>query len=158
MRHAGTLFAILGALVMATFPVGPNTGPDQAAYLAQLQDAYSQPGIEYYGSAFGQAGMATPYGGYGGGGGGNVVNAYQQAYDEAKAANEQRYQDILTGYQDRSIITAPSRWLTSNGHNPPSTFILFSPSIQADKNVPTKKALASGDKASAFSSWVCTNK
>ena len=87
---------------MATFPVGPNTGPMQAAYLASLQDAYSQPGIEYYGSAFG--GQPMTYGGSGGGSGGGqtALDAWQQAYNQALQANNQRYQDILTGYQDRS--------------------------------------------------------
>lgn len=39
--------------------------------------------------------------GGGGVGGGDVASDYQKAYDEAKAANEQRYQDILGGYRSR---------------------------------------------------------
>ncbi len=94
---------------MATYMVGPNTGPLQAAYLAQLQDAYMRPGIAEMGSAFGgQFGyggaMGAMGGGMGGAGGGGmgVPQDYQRAYEEAKAANEERYQNILTGYQDRS--------------------------------------------------------
>lgn len=89
-------------MLMAPTPflVGPNTGPDQAAYLSQLQQAYSQGG--------GISGMGSAWGGAQGGGGGYVSQqdalsqSYQDAYDQAKAANEARYGDILTGYQDRS--------------------------------------------------------
>lgn len=31
----------------------------------------------------------------------SLLNAYQQAYEEGKAINEQRYEDILGGYRDR---------------------------------------------------------
>ena len=88
---------------MATFMVGPNTGPMQAAYLAQLQDAYMRPGIAEMGSAWTRP---LQYGGsaMGGAAGGamGVPQDYQRAYEEAKAANEERYKNILTGYQDRS--------------------------------------------------------
>lgn len=94
---------------MATYMVGPNTGPMQAAYLAQLQDAYMRPGIAEMGSAFGgQFGYGGAMGAMGGGAGGaggggmGVPQDYQRAYEEAKAANEERYKNILTGYQDRS--------------------------------------------------------
>ena len=91
---------------MATYMVGPNTGPMQAAYLAQLQDAYMRPGISEMGSAFGgqfgYGGAMGAMGGGAGGGGMGVPQDYQRAYEEARAANEERYKNILTGYQDRS--------------------------------------------------------
>ena len=98
---------------MASFLVGPNTGPDQAAYLANLEWLYSQPGgIENGGSlhpgwGYNQfTGMIERTGGSygtmgGGGGGGSLPQSYLDAYNSAKAANEQRYKDILTGYQTR---------------------------------------------------------
>jgi len=42
--------------------------------------------------------LGTGGGGDGGGGQMSVPEEYQKAYDEAKLANEQRYQDILAGY------------------------------------------------------------
>lgn len=93
---------------MATFLSGPNLGPAQAAYLGNLEDMYAM------GQARQGGGLNAMYG-YGGGSavggsgngpsgynGGAIPNDYQRAYEEARAANEQRYQDILTGYQDRS--------------------------------------------------------
>lgn len=93
---------------MATFLSGPNLGPAQAAYLGNLEDLYA------YNQGRQGGGLNSLYYGYGGGNGGSgggsssnyyggaIPDDYQRAYEEARAANEQRYQDILTGYQDRS--------------------------------------------------------
>lgn len=91
---------------MATYLSGFNTGPSQAAYLAQLEaQRLMNPGLAQYGSAL-PMGVRTAGGAAGGaassGSGGGLPGSYLDAYNEARAANEQRYEDILTGYQDRS--------------------------------------------------------
>jgi hypothetical protein len=53
-------------------------------------------------SLYGYGGSSGGAGGSSGYYGGAIPNEYQRAYEEARAANEQRYQDILSGYQDRS--------------------------------------------------------
>ena len=55
-----------------------------------------------FGGQFGYGGAMGAMGGGAGGGGMGVPQDYQRAYEEAKAANEERYKNILTGYQDRS--------------------------------------------------------
>lgn len=92
------------SMVYGSNPVGPNTGLGQAAYMAALQAQYAaaQGGQGYspFGYQYGQGG------GSGGGGSGGVSpydlpGQYQQAYNEAKLANEQRYNDILSQYMQR---------------------------------------------------------
>lgn len=92
---------------MATFLSGPNLGPAQAAYLANLEDMYSAAQGRQGGGLNSVVGYGGGGGRQGGGGssgyyGGAIPDAYQRAQEEAKAANEQRYQDILSGYQNRS--------------------------------------------------------
>lgn len=48
-----------------------------------------------------QAGESSPYARVGGRVGGGTVGRYRDAYAQAREANEQRYKDILAGYQDR---------------------------------------------------------
>lgn len=90
---------------MATFLSGPNLGPAQAAYLGNLEDLYGMGQARQGGglnSLYGYGGSSGGAGGSSGYYGGAIPNEYQRAYEEARAANEQRYQDILSGYQDRS--------------------------------------------------------
>lgn len=85
----------------ATSLVGPNTGFQNAQYIGNLLANPNSQGL------FNQMQYGSPsYNGQGGSGQGgvspyDVPGQYQAAYNEAKLANEQRYNDILQGYINR---------------------------------------------------------
>ncbi len=70
-----------------------NAAQNAEANFNQWRNSQGRQGIPSY--------SEVTAGGQFGGGGGNLANAFQSAQDEARAANESRYNDILTGEQAR---------------------------------------------------------